>query len=49
MLNKFFITSTQETFKDDQRGKDGEVYGQNSQNFSNGVQDFSSTNRKKIL
>ena len=49
MLNKFIITSTQETFKDDRRGKDGEVSGQNSENFSNGVQDFSSANRKKTL
>lgn len=26
MLNKFFITSTQETFQDDRSGKDGEVF-----------------------
>lgn len=29
--------------------KDGEIYGQNSQNFSKEIQDFSSANRKKIL
>lgn len=49
MLKKFFITSTQESFKDERRDKDGEVSGQNSLNFSNGVQDFSSADRKTIL
>lgn len=49
MLKKFFITSTQESFKDERRDKDGEVSGQNSLNFSSGEQDFSSADRKTIL